>query len=48
MRILVVEDDEVLGSSLVEALESESYAVDLAPSSLDAAVRASRLTTGPR
>lgn len=30
MRILVVEDDEVLGPSLVEALEDEKYAVDLA------------------
>ena len=29
MRILVVEDDEVLGPSLVEALEDENYAVDL-------------------
>lgn len=29
MRILVVEDDEILGASLVEALAEESYAVDL-------------------
>jgi len=31
MRILVVEDEEVLAKALVEALEGEYYAVDLAP-----------------
>lgn len=31
MRILVVEDEEVLAQALVEALEGEYYAVDLAP-----------------
>jgi DNA-binding response OmpR family regulator len=31
MRILVVEDEEVLAMALVEALEGEYYAVDLAP-----------------
>lgn len=31
MRILVVEDEEVLAQALVEVLEEEFYAVDLAP-----------------
>lgn len=31
MRILVVEDEQVLAQALVEALEGEFYAVDLAP-----------------
>ena len=31
MRILVVEDEEVLAQALAEALEGEFYAVDLAP-----------------
>src|ERR1041384_1756026 len=31
MRILVVEDEPVIGEALVELLEGESYAVDLAP-----------------
>jgi DNA-binding response OmpR family regulator len=31
MRILVVEDEPVLAAALVEVLEDESYAVDLAP-----------------
>jgi len=37
MRILVVEDEDVLASSVVEALEDQSYAVDRAANGTEAA-----------